>query len=340
MERLRELITILQEQLDRKADPAQMLQTTRLLDAELQRLASQPQPARVMPTKITVMMPSASKIYAGQQNGQPVADPRGESRAEPRKETANQRNINSNGSYPEQKPDPKKEPAPAPANPAPVNQTSAASQTPAASDVRAVTADARMADVHLSAAESRATPADPNSPDARYMPPVNPPATTSPAPTAGAAQEAPAAVPAAATATLEKSVDRGVWPFNPLADKPIDRFTLSQRAREVNDVIGLASTSLNDKLKSEVADLKSALNHTPVRDLKKAIGVNDRYVFINQLFRGDEVMYERSIKTINGFRILPEAEYWMERELKVKLGWDENRETTRHFYQLVKRRFS
>jgi len=63
-------------------------------------------------------------------------------------------------------------------------------------------------------------------------------------------------------------------------------------------------------------------------------------VFVNQLFRGDEVMYERSLKTINGFRILPEAEYWMERELKVKLGWDENREATRHFYQLVKRRFS
>ena len=100
------------------------------------------------------------------------------------------------------------------------------------------------------------------------------------------------------------------------------------------------SSSLNDKLKSDVLELKSALNDTPVRDLKKAIGVNDRYVFINQLFRGDEVMYERSLKTINGFRILPEAEYWMERELKVKLGWDENREATRQFYQLVKRRFS
>lgn len=140
--------------------------------------------------------------------------------------------------------------------------------------------------------------------------------------------------------TIEKTPERGQWPFDPLAEKPTDRFTLSQRAREVNDVIGNSSTSLNDKLKSEVADLKSALNDTPVRDLRKAIGVNDRYVFINQLFRGDEVMYERSLKTINGFRILPEAEYWMERELKVKLGWDENREATRHFYQLVKRRFS
>ena len=143
----------------------------------------------------------------------------------------------------------------------------------------------------------------------------------------------------------EKEPERGAWPFDPLAERPADRplpiQSAVQHPLELNDVIGKnGSSSLNDKLKSDVLELKSALNDTPVRDLKKAIGVNDRYVFINQLFRGDEVMYERSPKTINGFRILPEAEYWMERELKVKLGWDENREATRQFYQLVKRRFS
>jgi hypothetical protein len=287
MERLKELILQLKEQFDRKAEPAQMLDTTRLLEAELQLLASQPAPARVMPTKIAVMMPSATKMYAGQQPAQSAP----QVSIEPRKDLAGQRNNaaanTSNGVHPDQK----KEPVAAPASPA------------------------------------AAIPADLDSPDSRYMPPVQTPAVPTPL--------------AAATATLEKPLERGVWPFNPLADKPIDRFTLSQRSKEVNDVIGTnGASSLNDKLKSEVADLKSALNDTPVRDLKKAIGVNDRYVFINQLFRGDEVMYERSLKTINGFRILPEAEYWMERELKVKLGWDENREATRHFYQLVKRRFS
>jgi hypothetical protein len=139
----------------------------------------------------------------------------------------------------------------------------------------------------------------------------------------------------------DKETERGVWPFDPLAEKPTDRFTLSQKSREINDIIAnSSSTSRNEKLKTDITDLRSALNDTPIRDLKKAIGVNDRYLFVSQLFRGDEAMYERSIKTINGFRILPEAEYWMERELKVKLGWDENRDVTRHFYQLVKRRFS
>lgn len=148
------------------------------------------------------------------------------------------------------------------------------------------------------------------------------------------------AAPARQAVTAVKEPERGAWPFDPLADIP----TLAQQQpqRELNDVIGIngSTPSLNDKLKGNILELSAALNDTPVRDLKKAIGVNDRYVFISQLFRGDEVMYERSIKTINGFRILPEAEYWMERELKVKLGWDENREATKHFYQLVKRRFS
>jgi len=72
----------------------------------------------------------------------------------------------------------------------------------------------------------------------------------------------------------------------------------------------------------------------------KGIGVNDRFVFLNELFRGDEAMYERSLKTINSFRILPEAEYWINRELKIKLGWDDNLHTTQQFYQLVRRRFS
>jgi hypothetical protein len=132
--------------------------------------------------------------------------------------------------------------------------------------------------------------------------------------------------------------DSNNWPLYPLDDIP----TLAHQhtRKELNDVIGTGSSSINDKLKDNVLELAASLKETPIRELKKAIGVNDRYVFINELFRGDEPMYERSIKTINNFRILPEAEYWMERELKIKLGWDDSREITKHFYQLVKRRFS
>ena len=98
--------------------------------------------------------------------------------------------------------------------------------------------------------------------------------------------------------------------------------------------------SLNDRLKEEKTELGSRLKEAPIKDLRKGIGINDRFTFVNELFRGDEAMYERSIKTINSFNIYSEAEYWITRELRLKLGWDEDRETVRHFYQLVRRRFS
>ncbi len=112
-------------------------------------------------------------------------------------------------------------------------------------------------------------------------------------------------------------------------------------SREINEAAGPEAPSLNDLLKQETKEVAHKLSEVEgVKDLKKAIGINDRFVFINELFRGDEAMYERSIKTINNFSIYPEAQYWMERELKIKLGWDDNRQAAKDFYALVRRRFS
>ena len=123
--------------------------------------------------------------------------------------------------------------------------------------------------------------------------------------------------------------------FDPMLEIP----TLSHQIKEVNDVSG-KEESLNDRLKQSNTELIERLKETPVKDLRKAIGINDRFLFINDLFRGDESMYERSIKTINSFNIYPEAEYWINRELKVKIGWNNDHSTVQHFDQLVKRRFS
>ena len=125
--------------------------------------------------------------------------------------------------------------------------------------------------------------------------------------------------------------------FDPLFEIP----TLShqQGVKEINELAEHQAESMNDRLRQEKTEVVEVLKHEPIKDLRKAIGINDRFVFINDLFRGDEAMYERSIKTINSFHIFPEAEYWIARELIVKLGWDKDSEIVRHFIHLVKRRF-
>ncbi len=120
--------------------------------------------------------------------------------------------------------------------------------------------------------------------------------------------------------------------FDPLVEIP----TLSHQIKNKHE-----AESLNDKLKpGGNAELVEVLKETPIKDLRKATGINDRFLFINDLFRGDEAMYERSIKTINSFNIYPEAEYWISRELKIKLGWDNELPVVAQFDHLVKRRFS
>jgi hypothetical protein len=115
-------------------------------------------------------------------------------------------------------------------------------------------------------------------------------------------------------------------PQPPISEKPV------QPERE--------ELSVNDKLKEDKKDVVQFLEAAPIKDLRKGIGINDRYQFINDLFRGDEDMYDRSIKTINNFSAFGEANYWIERELKVKIGWDMSSQVTKNFYALVKRRFS
>ncbi len=122
----------------------------------------------------------------------------------------------------------------------------------------------------------------------------------------------------------------------PTPEEPV----VTQEPELHEKIASATNASLNDKLKQTKIELGESLLETPIKDLKKAVGINDRFLFINELFRGDDVMYERSIKTINSFSIYPEAEYWIKRELKLKLGWDDKNEVVKQFDQLIRRRFS
>lgn len=130
--------------------------------------------------------------------------------------------------------------------------------------------------------------------------------------------------------------------FDPIEDVPTltHQTPLQEGAtRNINETTA-TTPELNEKLKQSKMELSDLLTDAPVRDLRKAIGVNDRFLFINELFRGDENMYERTIKTINNFSIFPEAQYWIQRELKIKIGWNDSDPVVKQFDQLVKRRFS
>jgi hypothetical protein len=96
---------------------------------------------------------------------------------------------------------------------------------------------------------------------------------------------------------------------------------------EINATI--SSTELQEKL---------ALD--PIKDLKSAIGINDKFQFIATLFGGDEKAFEHAVKTINGFKIYAEAQFWIKSNLREQHNWDETTDVVKAFDLLVKRRFA
>ena len=90
-------------------------------------------------------------------------------------------------------------------------------------------------------------------------------------------------------------------------------------------------------IKKEVAD-KIALE--PIKDLRGAIGINDKFQFMETLFNKEEAVFESSIKTINAFKNFAEAQFWIKQNLRNKYHWDEESAVVIAFDQLVKRRFS
>lgn len=130
--------------------------------------------------------------------------------------------------------------------------------------------------------------------------------------------------------------------YDPIEDMPTlaHQTPIEKKQPSRNEIPFEYPESLNDRLKEVKIELSERLTEMPIKDLRKAIGINDRYLFLNELFRGDEAMYERSIKTIQNFSIFAEAEYWIKRELKVKLGWIDSDPAVKQFDSLVKRRFA
>ena len=81
------------------------------------------------------------------------------------------------------------------------------------------------------------------------------------------------------------------------------------------------------------------MQHSPVSDLKKFIGINDKFAFINELFEGNLSSYNEAIERLNQSKDLNDALDYFEKALHQKYSWNSENATTQHLRNLVERRF-
>lgn len=74
---------------------------------------------------------------------------------------------------------------------------------------------------------------------------------------------------------------------------------------------------------------------TPVDDINKAIGINDRFLFMRELFGGDKMAFDAAIETVNAASSYEQAHEYFRQQY----SWDETDATVELFLKAVHRRF-
>ena len=118
--------------------------------------------------------------------------------------------------------------------------------------------------------------------------------------------------------------------------KPVfERATKDKAKEEVLTVNQKMSAQLGEK-----SVLAEQLHPQTITDLKPAISLNDKLLFIKELFNGYSLAYSEAIEILNRFTSFNEADLFLKKNYADKNNWNDKAETSGKFYALLKRRYA
>ncbi len=89
-----------------------------------------------------------------------------------------------------------------------------------------------------------------------------------------------------------------------------------------------------------VVEAPPTYNFPVKHDIRKVIGINDKYTFISELFGNDKEAYEKTLDEISGMASLDEALEWTKENMLFTDDADGQNETAQLFYDTLNRFFS
>ncbi|HEX5003576.1 MAG TPA: hypothetical protein VFW78_13865 [Bacteroidia bacterium] len=103
-----------------------------------------------------------------------------------------------------------------------------------------------------------------------------------------------------------------------------------------------AQPTVYDKISSTSEDksLSRKMQSDPVSDLKKSIGINEKFSFINELFDGDLDSYNRAIEQLNTCDGIGSALSLLESSYSQEYNWNTQSNSYLNLRRLVERRYA
>ena len=145
----------------------------------------------------------------------------------------------------------------------------------------------------------------------------------------------------------EKPVEK--LPPEPVVEPVTEQVQVKQKQKiekekhELNNVntVREHQATLGEKLQktkrflSDDFDEKDDVMMTPIENLSKGIGLNDKFLFSKELFDGNSQKFNSTINAINAMNSFEEAEEY----INTNFSWSSSNNIAKHFMTLVRRRF-
>jgi hypothetical protein len=101
--------------------------------------------------------------------------------------------------------------------------------------------------------------------------------------------------------------------------------------------------SLNQRIAAQLKEKQAAADQpvdAPITDIKTAINLNDKMLFIKELFHGYPLAYSEAIEIVNRFKNFEEADRFLKTNYVIKNNWEDKKVASEKFYALLKRRYA
>ena len=100
--------------------------------------------------------------------------------------------------------------------------------------------------------------------------------------------------------------------------------------------------TINQRMSAQInAKARRVTEHEqPVTDLKQAITLNDKLLYIKDLFNGYNLAYSEAIDILNRYNSIEEADKFLKSNYAEKNSWESKQNTVDKFYELLKRRYA
>jgi len=127
----------------------------------------------------------------------------------------------------------------------------------------------------------------------------------------------------------------------PVQPEPVERpeptlASSSPAPKVLGEIIVTPTESLGDRLGKQHphTDVASRLRAQTITDLQHSIGINDRFLLINELFGGDTALYEQTLARLNEFTSLDDAMIYIQEHF----DWNPDAAGTTFLVELLERK--